>query len=134
MVDCGQATGSDVPGGIGDVGNGKGPGLDYLIGDLVEAVHQPQVGGLALPVVGFGHTLDASLLLQLFDPPEVVAHLPILCDERKTLYVFVPTKKKIGEAVGIDVPAASVSIVEEGDAANLIKEIGKRIDAIRRGK
>jgi large subunit ribosomal protein L7Ae len=68
------------------------------------------------------------------EPPEVVAHLPILCDERKTLYVFVPTKKKIGEAVGIDVPAASVSIVEEGDAANLIKEIGKRIDAIRRGK
>ncbi len=68
------------------------------------------------------------------EPPEVVAHLPILCDERKTLYVFVPTKKKIGEAVGIDVPAASVSIVEEGDAANLIKEISKRIDAIRRGK
>ena len=68
------------------------------------------------------------------EPPEVVAHLPILCDERKTLYVFVPTKKKIGEAVGIDVPAASVSIIEEGDAANLIKEISKRIDAIRRGK
>lgn len=68
------------------------------------------------------------------EPPEVVAHLPILCDERKALYVFVSTKKKIGSAVGIDVPAAAVSIVEEGDAANLIKEISKRIDAIRRGK
>lgn len=68
------------------------------------------------------------------EPPEVVAHLPILCDERKAPYVFVSTKKKIGSAVGIDVPAAAVSIVEEGDAANLIKEITKRIDAIRRGK
>jgi large subunit ribosomal protein L7Ae len=68
------------------------------------------------------------------EPPEVVAHLPILCDERKTPYVFVPTKKQIGAAVGIDVPAASVSIVEEGDAANLIKEIHKRLEAIRRGK
>jgi len=68
------------------------------------------------------------------EPPEVVAHLPILCDERKVPYVFVSTKKKIGSAVGIDVPAAAVSIVEEGDAANLIKEISKRIDAIRRGK
>ena len=68
------------------------------------------------------------------EPPEVVAHLPILCDERKTPYVFVPTKKQIGSAVGIDVPAASVSIVDEGDATNLIKEISKRLEAIRRGK
>ena len=68
------------------------------------------------------------------EPPEVVAHLPILCDERKTPYVFVSTKKRIGDAVGIDVPAASVSIVEEGDSANLIKEISKRLEAIRKGK
>ena len=68
------------------------------------------------------------------EPPEVVAHLPILCDERKTPYVFVATKKQIGDAVGIDVPAASVSIVEEGDATNLIKEIRKRLEAIRRGQ
>ena len=68
------------------------------------------------------------------EPPEVVAHLPIPCDERKTPYVFVPTRKKLGAAVNIDVPAASVCITEEGDAANLIKEIAARIEGIRRGK
>ena len=27
------------------------------------------------------------------DPPEVVAHLPLICDERKIPYVFVPNKQ-----------------------------------------
>jgi len=68
------------------------------------------------------------------DPPEVVAHLPILCDERKIPYLFVSTRKRLGSAVGIDVPAASVCIVEEGEAANLVKEIVSRIEGLRRGK
>jgi large subunit ribosomal protein L7Ae len=67
------------------------------------------------------------------DPPEVVAHLPLLCEERKTPYIFLPSKEKIGNAVGIDVPAASVCIVKEGDAAGLIKEIVARIEQAKRG-
>ena len=68
------------------------------------------------------------------EPPEVVAHLPILCEERKTPYIFVPTKEKLGTAIGIDVPAASASITKEGEAANLIKELATRIQALQRGK
>jgi large subunit ribosomal protein L7Ae len=62
------------------------------------------------------------------DPPEVVAHLPLLCDERKIPYVFVPSKQKIGSAVGIDVPAASACIIEVGDAESLVKEITRRVE------
>jgi large subunit ribosomal protein L7Ae len=67
------------------------------------------------------------------DPPEVVAHLPLLCDERKIPYLFVPSKGKIGTAIGIDVPAASACILSEGDAAGLIKEIVARIERLKRG-
>jgi large subunit ribosomal protein L7Ae len=67
------------------------------------------------------------------DPPEVIAHLPILCDERKIPYVFVPNKDKLGTAVGIDVPCASACIIKEGDAAGLIKEIITRLEQINRG-
>jgi large subunit ribosomal protein L7Ae len=67
------------------------------------------------------------------DPPEVVAHLPLLCEERKIPYLFVPNKEKIGSAVGIDVPAASACIIKEGDAAGLIKEIIMRIEQVKRG-
>lgn len=68
------------------------------------------------------------------EPPEVVAHLPILCEERKIPYLFVPAKEKLGSAVGIDVPAASACIVKEGEASNLLKEITRRIEGLQRGK
>jgi large subunit ribosomal protein L7Ae len=67
------------------------------------------------------------------DPPEVVAHLPLLCEERKIPYVFVPSKEKIGSAVGIDVPASSACVVNEGEAVGLVKEIIKRIEQIKKG-
>ena len=67
------------------------------------------------------------------DPPEVVAHLPLLCEERKIPYLFVPTKEKIGSALGIDVPCASACIIKEGDASGLIKEIITRLEQVKRG-
>lgn len=67
------------------------------------------------------------------DPPEVVAHLPLLCEERKIPYIYVPSKEKLGSAVGIDVSAASACIVNEGDAGGLVKEIIKRIEQVRKG-
>ena len=67
------------------------------------------------------------------DPPEVIAHLPLLCDERKIPYVFVPSKEKLGTAVGIDVPCAAACIIKEGDAAGLIKEIITRLEQVKRG-
>ncbi len=67
------------------------------------------------------------------DPPEVIAHLPLLCDERKIPYVFVPSKEQLGKALGIDVPAASACIIKEGEASGLIKEIITRLDQVKRG-
>jgi large subunit ribosomal protein L7Ae len=67
------------------------------------------------------------------DPPEVIAHLPLLCEERKIAYVFVPSKEQLGKSVGIDVPCASVVIIKEGEASGLIKEIVTRIDQVKRG-
>jgi len=66
------------------------------------------------------------------DPPEVVAHLPLLCEERKIPYVFVPSKTKLGTSAGIDVPAASACISEVGDAVALIKEISSRIEELKK--
>jgi large subunit ribosomal protein L7Ae len=66
------------------------------------------------------------------DPPEVVAHLPILCEERKIAFVFVPSKDKLGSSVGIDVPAASVCIVDVGDALTLTKEISSRLEDLKK--
>jgi len=66
------------------------------------------------------------------DPPEVVAHLPLLCEERKIPYIFVPSKGKLGASAGIDVPAASVCITNVGDAVALVKEISSRIEELKK--
>ncbi len=67
------------------------------------------------------------------DPPEVIAHLPILCDERKIPYVFVPSKDQLGKSVGIDVPCAAACILKEGEATGLVKEIITRLEQVQRG-
>lgn len=65
------------------------------------------------------------------DPPEIVAHLPLLCDEKKIPYVYVPSKKKLGEVAGIEVAAASACIIEPGGAKDLMEEIIKQVNEIR---
>jgi len=63
-------------------------------------------------------------------PPEIVAHLPLLCDERKAAYVYVPTKAGIGEALGISVGSAAAAIEDTGDAESLVAEIVSKVNEI----
>jgi len=65
------------------------------------------------------------------DPPEIVAHLPLLCEEKKIPYVYVPSKKKLGEAAGIEVAAASAAIVEYGNAREMVEEIIRRVQELK---
>jgi len=70
------------------------------------------------------------VLAENVEPPEVVAHIPILCDERKAPYVYVPDKRRIGEAVGLGVGASAASIEEPGEAEGLINEIVSKLKGI----
>ncbi|MFQ6053090.1 MAG: 50S ribosomal protein L7Ae [Candidatus Bathyarchaeia archaeon] len=64
------------------------------------------------------------------EPPEIVAHLPLLCEERKAPYVYVPDKRRIGQAVGLSVGAAAATIEEPGDAEKLLEEIVSKLKEI----
>jgi len=68
------------------------------------------------------------------EPPEVVAHLPILCEERKTPYVFVPSKQQLGQALGIDVPSAAASIMDAGEAQHILEQIINTIAGFKKVK
>ena len=65
------------------------------------------------------------------EPPEVVAHLPIICQERTVPYVFVPTRANMGPALGIDVGAASACIIEPGDAQPLIDQVVSAVSKLK---
>ncbi|OYT32071.1 MAG: 50S ribosomal protein L7ae [Thermoprotei archaeon] len=71
------------------------------------------------------------LIAEDVDPPEIVAHLPLLCEEKKIPYIYVPSKEKLGKAAGIEVAAASAAIIDPGDAATLLEEIIKKLEEIK---
>ena len=68
------------------------------------------------------------------DPPEVVAHLPILCEEQGAAYVFVPSKQELGKALGIDITSAAAAILDSGDAQHIIDQVISSISKIKGGK
>ena len=68
------------------------------------------------------------------DPPEVVAHLPILCDEQGAAYAFVPSKAELGKALGIDITSAAAAIVDAGDAQHIVDEVVASIAKLKGGK
>ncbi len=71
------------------------------------------------------------LIAEDVDPPEVVMHLPLLCEEKKVPYLYVPSKKKLGEMAGIEVQASSVAIVDPGEAKDLVDELIKAYEELR---
>ena len=66
------------------------------------------------------------------EPPQVVAHLPILCEERKIAYLYVPSKLELGESAGLDVGSAAISVVEPGDGAQSLKDLLKIVENIKK--
>ncbi len=76
---------------------------------------------------------DAKLVIIAEDvnPPEIVAHLPLLCEEKGIPYGYVASKQELGKRVGIK-SAASVSILDFGKAAEQFKEIIEQLNSLRK--
>ncbi|HKU49667.1 MAG TPA: 50S ribosomal protein L7Ae [Nitrososphaera sp.] len=68
------------------------------------------------------------------EPPEVVAHLPILCEERNAAFIFVPSKQQLGASLGIDVGSAAATIIEAGEAQHIIEQVVSSIGAGKKEK
>lgn len=71
------------------------------------------------------------VIAQDVDPPEIVAHLPLLSDEKKIPYVYVDSKSKLGEVAGIEVAASAVAILDPGKGKPLMDEIIAKVSEIR---
>ncbi len=65
------------------------------------------------------------------EPPEILAHMPALCEERNVPYVYVPSKAELGSAIGLDKPTASVAIVDVGKGKALCEEIAQAVKSLK---
>lgn len=66
------------------------------------------------------------------EPAEIVAHLPPLCEEKNVPYVYVPNKRELGSAAGIDVQSAAIAIAEPGEAEDAVKSIVDKIKELKK--
>jgi large subunit ribosomal protein L7Ae len=63
-------------------------------------------------------------------PPEILFHMPILCEEKGIPYGYIKKQEDLGNAVRINVAASSIAVEDAGSSENeqdlnsLIKKIG----------
>jgi ribosomal protein L7Ae-like RNA K-turn-binding protein len=78
---------------------------------------------------------QAKLVVMAEDvsPPEILYHVPVLCEEKKIPYIYISTKKALGKAVNINVSSSSIAIEKLGSGnENLLKDIIKQIDTLKK--
>lgn len=63
------------------------------------------------------------VLAEDVDPKEITMHLPPLCEEKNIKCKPVPSKSELGRAAGLDVPTASIAVVEAGEAKKKIESL-----------
>jgi len=78
---------------------------------------------------------NAKLVIMAEDvtPPEILMHIPALCEERKIMYVYIPSKKELGSAAGLEVPTASIAISDAGEGKEVLMQVNKEIEIAKKG-
>ena len=76
---------------------------------------------------------EAAIVIMATDvePPEILAHMPALCDEKNVPYVYVPSKEELGKAIGLEKPTASVAITDVGKGKAVCEEIVAAVKALK---
>ncbi len=65
-------------------------------------------------------------------PEEIMVHMPLLCEEKNIPYVYVPSKQQLGNAAGLDVPTASVAILDAGKGKALMDDLAGKVAALKK--
>lgn len=75
------------------------------------------------------------LLSEDVDPPEVVMHLPALCDEKSVPYAYVKRQEDLGKACGLSTKScASAAVLDPGAKAKAtFEEVVKGLAEARKG-
>lgn len=65
-------------------------------------------------------------------PPEILMHMPALCEERNVPYAYVPSKTELGNASGLEKPTAAVAIVDAAKAKPALDDLAARLRELRK--
>jgi U4/U6 small nuclear ribonucleoprotein SNU13 len=66
------------------------------------------------------------------EPLEIILHLPLLCEDKNVPYIFIPSKKILGQACGVQSSVIACSILTKYDSSIIrqIKIVKEKIEYI----
>ena len=65
-------------------------------------------------------------------PEEILAHMPLLCEEKGIPYAYVPSKQELGVSVGLGKATASIAILDAGKAKPIVDDLGAKLRAMKK--
>ncbi|KAK2035163.1 L30e-like protein [Colletotrichum zoysiae] len=73
---------------------------------------------------------EITLLAADANPLAILLHLPLLCEDKNTPYVFLPVKTALGRACGVSRPviAACITSNEGSELANSIQTMRDKVE------
>jgi large subunit ribosomal protein L7Ae len=77
---------------------------------------------------------QAKLVLMAEDvtPEEILAHIPILCEEKGVPYGYVPSKSELGAAAGLPVATAAIAVIDAGAGGEAVEEVAKKFASLKK--
>lgn len=65
-------------------------------------------------------------------PEEILAHMPLLCEEKNVPYTYVPSKETLGNSAGLGIPTSAIAIVNPGREKDLVENIIKKLETVKK--
>ncbi len=65
-------------------------------------------------------------------PPEILYHVPLLCEEKNIPFAYLSTKKNLGNAVKLNIGASAIAVENAGSGnEKALADLLKQIEAIK---
>ncbi len=64
-------------------------------------------------------------------PEEILAHIPLLCEEKGIPYGYVPSKAELGASAGLPVGTAAVAVMDAGTAGENVQDVVAKFAALK---
>lgn len=65
-------------------------------------------------------------------PEEILAHMPLLCEEKAIPYAYVPSKQELGVACGLGKATASCAVLDPGKGKPMMDELTGKIRELKK--
>src|SRR3989454_9503089 len=73
-----------------------------------------------------------AVMAEDVQPEEILAHMPLLCEEKGVAYGYVPSKQELGVACGLGKATASIAVVDAGKAKPMMDDLTNKIRALKK--